>query len=170
MERDGEELEGRMGMNTPQRRGRRPRAIATPETEVATAPEATQEPTRRRRRASTGGFHLRLKTPERAGYHRRWFNDEPGRLAEAEELAYGFVREPGHETDGLDSRVRKHVGISKGGQPLYAYLMETPIEEYRAGQADKEEAHASFEAAIRRGEDHTGSMSNSYGRGSIEER
>lgn len=155
----------------PKRRGRRPR-VEAPAVVAATetAPVETLAPTKRRRRASTGGFHLRLKTPEREGFHRRWFNDEPGRLAEAEDLAYSHVCDPGLQSDSPDSRVRKHVGIGKGGQPLYAYLMETPIEEYRAGQAEKEEAHASFEAAIRRGEDHTGRVSDSYGRGSIEER
>lgn len=135
-----------------------------------TGESKAEKPTRRRRRANTGGFHLRLAAPQREGYHRRWVNDEPGRLANFEELAYDFVRDPTIKSDGTDTRVRKHVGISKSGQPLYAYLMETPIEEYRAGQADKEEAHAAFEAAINRGEDHTGRMSNSYGRGSIEER
>lgn len=156
---------------TYQPKRRRPRR--TPEPVTAPPAQETKEPvapSKRRRRAATGGFHLRLKTPEREGYHRRWFNDEPGRLANAEELAYDFVRDPATQSDSPDSRVRKHVGIGQGGQPLYAYLMETPIEEYRAGQAEKEEAHASFEAAIRRGEDHTGRMTSTYGRGSIEER
>ncbi len=158
-------------MNVPKRRGRRPANIAAPIVEMPATEAAPPEgaPTKRRRRAATGGFHLRLKTPERPGYHRRWFNDEPGRLAEAEDLAYSHVCDPGLKSDSPDTRVRQHVG-SKDGRPLYAYLMETPMEEYRAGQADKEEAHTSFEAAIRRGEDHTGRMSNSYGRGSIEER
>lgn len=140
-----------------------------PEVQETAAIEAAP-PTKRRRRASTGGFHLKLAVPEKKGFRRRWFNDTPGRLANAEELAYEHVVESGIKSDSPDSRVRRLVGTQASGQPLYAYLMETPEAEFQAGIQDKEEAHAAFEASIRRGVDHTGQMRDAYGQGSIEER
>jgi hypothetical protein len=124
--------------------------------EAATEPAEAPAPTRRRKRADIGGQHLKLKVPDRAGYHRRWVNDKPGRLAMFEELAYGFVSEQGIKSDGPDSRVRRLVGTQAGGAPQYAYLMETPLEEFQAGVEEKEEARRPFEEAIRRGEDTLG--------------
>lgn len=156
---------------TPRRRGRPARESAVEPVVQAQAQPETQEdaakPTRRRRRGNTGGFHLKLKVPERAGYHRRWFNDVPGRLAEANELAYDHVQDPAIKSDSQDSSVRRLVGTQANGQPLYSYLMETPLEEYRAGQEEKEEGHRQIDKAIREGRDATGRMDNSYGEGSI---
>lgn len=125
------------------------------------------EPAKRRRRADVGGLHLRLSCPTREGYQRRWFNDTPGRLAIADELAYEHVRESGIKSDSPDSRVRRLVGTQAGGAPLYAYLMECPQSEYLAGQAEKEEQHRAVDDAINRGEDPTGRVQNAYGEGSI---
>lgn len=124
-------------------------------------------PTRRRKRADVNGMHLRLSAPAREGYQRRWFNDTPGRLATAEELAYDHVREPGIKSDSPDSRVRRLVGTQAGGAPLYAYLMETPQAEYQRGIEEKEEQHRAVDEAINRGEDPTGRVRDSYGEGSI---
>lgn len=124
-------------------------------------------PAKRRKRADVGGFHLRLSCPDREGYQRRWFNDTPGRLANADDLAYEHVREPGIKSDSPDSRVRRLVGTQAGGAPLYAYLMETPREEYQRGIEEKEEQHRAVDEAINRGEDPTGRVQNSYGEGSI---
>lgn len=147
------------------RRGRPPMNAAV------TADEPVQEtsgPTKRRRRAQVNGIRLKLEAPQREGYHRHWFVDRPGRLAEAEELAYEHVRDTSIKSDGTDSRVRRLTGTDGFGAPQYSYLMETPLEEYEAGQADKESAHAAFEAAISRGQDPLGKLSDSYGKGSIE--
>lgn len=113
---------------------------------------------------------MKLAAPVREGYRRRWFNDVPGRLAEAEELAYTHVTEQGIKSDGPDSRIRRLVGTQASGQPLFAYLMETPEEEYRAGIQEREEAHRTVDDAIRAGRDATGQMKDSYGEGSIGER
>lgn len=156
---------------TPRRRGRPARSAVAPETVAQDTPaiEAAEgaKPTRRRRRGNNGGFHLKLKVPERDGFHRRWFNDMPGRLAEAGELAYDHVTDPAIKSDSQDSNVRRLVGTQANGQPLYAYLMETPLEEYRAGQEEKEEGHRQIDKAIREGRDATGRVDNSYGEGSI---
>lgn len=120
------------------------------------APQAAVTPSRRRKRADVGGQHLRLKVPEREGYHRRWVNDNPGRIAMFQELAYDHVTETGIKSDSPDSRVRRLVGTQAGGAPQYAYLMETPQAEFQGGVEEKEEARRSFEDAIRRGEDTLG--------------
>lgn len=162
-------------MNTiPKRRGRRPNAevaaqntIAVPVSEDAAQKTESVPPSKRRRRASVGGFNMKLAIPQRAGFVRRWFNDTPGRIAEAEDLAYDHVKEEGIKSDSPDSRVRRLVGTQANGQPLYAYLMETPKEEYRAGQDEKEEQHRLVDKAISEGRDATGRISNGYGEGSI---
>lgn len=150
------------------RRGRPARVVENPvaETQEA-APKAAPAPTKRRRRASVNGLNLKLAAPSRPGYQRRWFNETPGRLAEAEELAYTHVSDASIKSDGTDSRVRRLVGTQANGQPMYAYLMETPIEEYQAGQAEREEEHRAVDLAIKEGRDATGRVTNSYGEGSI---
>jgi hypothetical protein len=126
------------------------------------------EPTSRRRRKKVGGISLKLSAPQRPGFFRRWFVDKPGRIAEAEELAYTHVSEQGIKSDGPDSRVRRLTGTDGFGAPQYSYLMETPLEEYQLGIKDKEEAHAAFEQSILRGTDPEGKLSDAYGTGKIE--
>jgi hypothetical protein len=127
--------------------------------EVAIAPEAPAEavkPSRRRKRADVGGQHLKLSVPPREGYHRRWVNDVPGRVAMMKELAYEIVTDPSIKSDGLDSKRQRLVGTQAGGAPQNAVLMETPLAEYQYGVEEKEEARKPFEDAIRRGEDPLG--------------
>ncbi len=123
---------------------------------IEAAPKEAVAPSRRRKRADVGGQHLKLNAPERPGYHRRWVNDNPGRVAMFQELAYDHVTETGIKSDSPDSRVRRLVGTQAGGAPQYAYLMETPLAEFQAGVEEKEEARKPFEDAIRRGEDTLG--------------
>lgn len=150
--------------NTPRRRGRPP----VTKTEVAADPVPQGvKPVTRRRRAAVTGLNLKLAAPVRDGFQRRWFNDVPGRLAEAEELAYDHVKDSTIKSDGTDSRVRRLVGNQANGQPLYAYLMETPVEEYQAGINEREEIHAAVDAAINEGRDATGRVQGEYGEGSI---
>lgn len=158
-------------MNVPKRRGRPPRAetqIAGPDGDTISAPAIARAmaesplaepaaPTRRRKRADVNGQHLKLSAPSRDGFQRRWVNDKPGRVAMFEELAYSHVRDTSIKSDGTDDRIRRLVGTQEGGAPLYAYLMETPLEEYQYGVEEKEESRRSFEETIRRGEDPLGS-------------
>jgi hypothetical protein len=165
------------GPRTGTRRARRrtvtkqPAAVAAaPVAEsVAAAPEPTAEPGKRRRRASVGGHALKLSAPTRPGYKRRFFNDDANRLATAAELGYEHVSETGLQTSGPGSRVSRLVGTKANGEPLHAFLMETPDELYAQGEAEKEAACRTVDDAIRAGRDSTGQMSpeETYGQGSI---
>ena len=157
-----------MTIDTPRRRGRPPlnATIDDGPQSADIAPKSADEAPRRRKRASTGGFNLKLEVPERPGYHRRWFNDEPGRLAFAHDMAYDFVTDGTIKSDSPDKRVRRFVG-SVDGHPLYAYLMECPLEEYEAGKLEKREATLTVDKAIAAGRDMDGRLENQYGQGSI---
>jgi len=120
----------------------------------------------RRRRASTGGFALKLDAPERPGYVRRFVNGDPARIHRMEELGYTLVSEPAGEgssrTDALGTRIARHAGKDENGAPFQTYLMETPKEEYAFGELDKEDARKPFEEAIRRSADTTGQVEGAY--------
>jgi len=122
--------------------------------------------TQRRRRASTGGFALKLDAPQRPGYVRRFVNGDPARIRAMEELGYTLVTETAGEgssrTDGQGTRISRHAGKDENGAPFQTYLMETPEEEYAFGLADKEDARKPFEEAIRRSADTTGQVPGAY--------
>lgn len=148
---------------------RRPRLPA--EDAPATPVEGGAQRPGRRRRASVGGHTLKLSAPVRHGYVRRWVNDDGNRIAQCEELAYEFVHEDGIETTDVGSRVSRLVGTKANGEPLRAYLMETPEEEFRAGLSEKEAHNRQIDDAIRQGVDPTGQLapkSEQYGEGSIQ--
>lgn len=154
--------------STPPRRRRRTAAQMADDATPPVASESAQKPTARRRRKVVGGISLKLAAPERKGFFRRWFVDKPGRLADAEELAYSHVVDEAIKSDGTDTRVRRLTGTDGFGAPQYSYLMETPLDEYAAGIDDKEEAHAAFEESILRGQDPGGKLTDAYGTGTIE--
>lgn len=123
----------------------------------------------RRRRASVGGHALKLDAPTRPGFKRRWFNDEGNRLADADALGYDPVHDPNVETSDIGSGISRLVGTKANGEPLRAYLMETPDELYAEGMAEKEARNRLVDEAIVSGFDSTGQMSSreTYGHGEI---
>lgn len=149
----------------------RPQARAAP---TVPQPEVTVEtaagPVTRRRRAAVGGHMLKLDAPQRPGFKRRWFNDDGNRLADAHELGYDHVQESGVQTSDLGKQVSRLVGTKANGEPLRAYLMETPDELYSQGLAEKEARNRLVDDAIVAGFDSTGQMSSNdtYGHGSIQ--
>lgn len=67
-----------------------------------------------------GAFTQKLALPERAGYHRHWFNDAPGRVDEA--VANGWA----HIKDKEGKPVSRIVGRGRDNGALKAYAMELP--------------------------------------------
>lgn len=112
----------------------------------------------RRRRASVGGHSLKLQAPTREGYVRRWVNDKDNRIAEAGELAYDFVSDPSIKSTDEGSRVSRLVGTKANGEPLRAYLMETPVEEFQAGLDEKEAHRKAIDDAMHAIVDETGKV------------
>lgn len=123
-------------------------------------------PARRRPRPSAGGFSQKLDAAPRPGFVRRFVNGDPSRILKMEALGYTLVNDEAGEgtrrTDGKGSRITRHAGTFENGAPMHAVLMETPEHEFAHGLADKEEARARVENAIRRSEDPTGQMENAY--------
>jgi hypothetical protein len=161
-------------MNTPRRR--RLPAIQTESGSSPTGSGGEQsspvtseaKPIRRRKRGSVGGFHSKLDAPLRAGETRRWVNDDGNRIAECRELGYEFVSEKGIQTADPGSRISRLVGTKANGEPLHAYLMETPDELFAEGQSEREASCRLIDEAITAGRDSTGRMDeHQYGQGSI---
>lgn len=127
--------------------------------------EATPK-TLRRKRANVSGFRTKLDAPKREGYVRRWVDDNPSRIAELQDLGYDFVHEKADEgsrrTDGLGTRVTRHAGKRDNGEPHQLVLMETPVEEYAVGVAEREDRLKPFEEALAAGADTTGRLQDGY--------
>lgn len=79
-----------------------------------------------------GDADMKLNYPNREGYHRHWFNDTPGRLMQAWGAGYDQVHDPHGRP------VHMVVGISQGGVPLVAYLLEVPLQWYLEDRAKKD--------------------------------
>lgn len=141
----------------------RRRAVTTPVADAIEQPKTAK----RRRRAKIGVFGLKLTAPQRDGEKRRWVNDDGNRIAELRELGYDFVSETGIKTSDPGSRVSRLVGTKANGEPLHAYLMETPDELYAQGVEEKEAHNRLIDEAITAGRDLEGRVENQYGHGSI---
>lgn len=112
----------------------------------------------RKDRIPLGRPRMKLNVKPREGYHRHWINDTPGRLEDAVNGGYSFVRNEivGQGGDvsqvgGLDDRVSRVVGVAADGGPLRAYLMEMPQDMYEADQRAKMADIALTEDEIKRG-------------------
>jgi hypothetical protein len=88
---------------------------------------------RRRRSDAYAGYDLRLEVPEHLkdpAYAYRWINDDKGRLhARTKQDDWDFVEDENivSHTDEKNqnetiSRIRREVGVTASGRPLYAYL------------------------------------------------
>jgi hypothetical protein len=73
------------------------------------------------KRKPFGSQRRKLEYPERPGYHRHWFNDDPNRVNQARDAGYEHVLNEKGEPEYYV------VGSAKGGGPLRAYLMEIPL-------------------------------------------
>jgi len=100
---------------------------------------------RRSTRVPFGSLEQKLAYPERAGYHRHWFNDQKNRISRALEAGYEHVK------DKEGKRVSYIVGVAEGGGPLHAYLMEIPLEWYKEDMAREQQEIDAREASIKKG-------------------
>lgn len=149
-----------MSEQTERRPYQRRANLAQPDLQGAEANETQAvEPTRRRKRANLGGFSQRLEAETRPGYVRRWVNDDAGRPERLhQDLAYEFVTDGSVKSDVPGSRIARIVGRKPTGEPMHAYLMETPETEYAVGVAEKEDRLKPFEEAIKSQRDTTGQL------------
>lgn len=99
-----------------------------------------------RERVPFGSQRMKLQFPQRPGFVRHLFNDEPGRIQDALNAGYVHVKD---ETTGKPTT--RIVGVAREGGGLFGYLMEIPEEFYNADQALKMEPLDAFDAAIRSG-------------------
>ncbi len=93
------------------------------------------------------------------GYHLHWINDDPGRIFEAQQGGYEFVKPSEVGFEDKESKVWKLVGRSENGDPINAYLMKLRLDWYEADQAKINEKQDAFDQAIKRG-----TLDNSAGR------
>lgn len=86
------------------------------------------------------------------GYHLRWINDEPGRLALAQESGYTFVEpsEVGRASND-DNMVKELVGTQRDNSPMFAYLMKIPMEYYLEDRNLMDNKLDKIDDSIRRG-------------------
>lgn len=93
-----------------------------------------------------GGLEQKMNYPDRPGFHRHRFNDNPGRIERALEAGYTHVK------DKEGNNVKWIVGTAPGGGPQTAYLMEIPEEFFQQDMAAQQQIVNERENAMRRGE------------------
>jgi hypothetical protein len=114
---------------------------------------------RRRRRDDTVNLGLKLGVSPKfldPNFNYRWLNDDGGRIEQTTTMDdYDLVDDPSKvgkpDADGLGGKVRKVVGKSDTGGPLYAYLARKPIDFYREDQSRKADSIKKTMDAIRMG-------------------
>jgi hypothetical protein len=74
----------------------------------------------RQTRRPIGAYSQKLALPKRNGYHRHWFNDTAGRIEEAENNGWTFIK-------GKDGKnISRCVGTGRDKGAMYAFAMEIP--------------------------------------------
>lgn len=117
--------------------------------------EQARKPEGRAERVPLGTQRLKLQAPTRLGFCRRWINDTPGRLQQARAGGYEHVKDEAEtEHTGRAMHVSAIVGVTEGGHPLKAYLMEIPERLYEQDQAAKQVSLDKTDEAIKRGDLH----------------
>lgn len=97
------------------------------------------------------------------GYHYRWINDEPGRIAQALAGAYVFVEpeEVGREPNG-ENKVWEIGGTNKDGSVMRVYLMRIAEEFYQEDRQSHNEYLDNIDEAIRGGRVNQQASDNRY--------
>ncbi len=100
----------------------------------------------------------------------RWFNDQDGRIAQAQGAGYKFVTPEQVPSLGsgvihggnTDTASQVSLVVSKGEPVIRAYLMETKIEYYQEDQAAKESVNAQVDEALALGGKSGSDLENEY--------
>ncbi len=104
---------------------------------------------RSQKRAILGGSQLKLTAKKRDGFHRRIFNNKPGRLKEALDAGYLPVEDDAAKTeDGRASNQTYRVGTLETGQEMTGHLMEKLAKHHEEDQAIKQAPINETEEAI----------------------
>lgn len=122
-------------------------------------PRQAEVQQRRRRRDDMGDDRfLKLAVPNELrepGFVYRWLNDTPGRLEnKTVHDDWDVVKQPvdPDKDNGEGTAVRRPVGVSPDGKPLYAYLCRKPEEFYREDKSKEQAQIKVQEDALKRGE------------------
>lgn len=114
-------------------------------------------------RQPMGAFTQKLALPKRAGYHRHWFNDSPGRIDLAKANGWAFVN------DAEGKPIKRVVGSGRDNAAMYGYAMEIPdifwLEDQSARHAIAQERLDSIKkrvAAAQPGESHASDAGKFY--------
>jgi hypothetical protein len=119
--------------------------------EVVENPVVAEQP-RRKSRTPFGAPRSKLSVAYLIeGYHLHWINDSPGRIHEAQQSDYEFVKPSEVGVEEKDNRVKRLVGTNEDGSALYAYLMKIRQDWYDEDQAKANEIQANFDDAIHKG-------------------
>lgn len=88
----------------------------------------------------------------------RWINDIGGRLRDAQDGGYKFVKDKNvkvgddpQQPQGMGANVNIRVGTHEDGSPMYAYLMTLDRDLYEEDQADKQRVVDQIDEAILEG-------------------
>lgn len=129
--------------------------------EAKVAARNTGERPGRTKRSTFNGTEGKLRVAHSIeGYHLHIFNDEPGRIDQALDVGYEFVKldEVGGVSTNVVSRntdigdkVRFLVGTMANNEPQYAYLMKIQNEYYEEDQASLQSKNDAVDDAIRGG-------------------
>lgn len=93
-------------------------------------------------RRTFGGMEQTMARPARPGFHRHWFNDEPGRIEQARAAGYTQVLLPNGQPDAI---------VVDKQQGKKAYLHEVPLSWYKADMAAQQKLPDEKERAIQTG-------------------
>jgi len=114
-----------------------------------------------RRRPAFGSSKLGVDCSklQQAGYYCHWINDYPGRLQDALNSGYEFVKQSevesapsiGAPSAAAGDQVSRRVGVTEAGQELLAYLMKIPLEWKHENDAYYQERADAIDRAIRSG-------------------
>lgn len=105
----------------------------------------------RRNRVPMGGQRQKLARAEIPGYHQRWIDGTPGRLADAERAGYEFVMIPDPDGGGGEVKEQMVVGTLPGGKPHIQYRMKQKAEFYHEDQELKLDNIRRVERTIKHG-------------------